>query len=294
MPHQALASIFTPFLWGAIFVLLIIAFALIARTSKVAKGIGYAIGIIPVFLIALSLLGFAFSRYMQWSAERDFAYFEELCKAQAGDKIYKTVEGVEGIFQMRPRESEEAHFKRTGLEAKADQYGMEDPFSLSIGDSKYLYEMLLKPLSPEKRGRFLFFEMPLAVNPGDQPLYRQLYLSKTGKMTKVLTGEEVEELAILEKTVPSIQSRYGYSRSDISTPPMRDKWIAGGKLTIVDLRTNEVLAERTGFIFARHRDGSRDKYPWGGSPLSSICPRSGDPNYLQASQFILSVLKPAN
>ncbi len=32
-------------------------------------------------------------------------YFDHLCKTEAGEFIYKTVENVEGLYMMRPRES---------------------------------------------------------------------------------------------------------------------------------------------------------------------------------------------
>jgi hypothetical protein len=48
-------------------------------------------------------------------------YFEHLCKTEAGEFIYKTVENVEGIYQMRPRE----HVTDKMLQ---DRYFLEDPY----------------------------------------------------------------------------------------------------------------------------------------------------------------------
>jgi hypothetical protein len=72
------------------------------------------------------------------------------------------------------------------------------------------------------------------------------------------------------KLVEELQSRYGYLTEDISTSQMRSRWIAGGKITIINLETKEVLAERIGFVFARRRDGSLDQTPWG-YVVTSFC-----------------------
>jgi hypothetical protein len=48
-------------------------------------------------------------------------YFEHLCKTEAGEFIYKTVENVEGIYMMRPRErSHRYEFEHL--------YALEDPY----------------------------------------------------------------------------------------------------------------------------------------------------------------------
>ena len=54
-------------------------------------------------------------------------YFEYLCDKEAGQFIYRTVEGVDSVFQMRPR------LIATDLEL-ADRYVMPDPYgSLTLG-----------------------------------------------------------------------------------------------------------------------------------------------------------------
>jgi hypothetical protein len=49
-------------------------------------------------------------------------YFAALCKAEAGEFIYKTVENVEGIYQIRPRVPQESNPELM------DRYVMEDPY----------------------------------------------------------------------------------------------------------------------------------------------------------------------
>jgi hypothetical protein len=68
---------------------------------------------------------------------------------------------------------------------------------------------------------------------------------------------------------------------------MRGRWIAGGRIRVLDLKVGEVLAERTGFYFGRRLNGALTKHPWGGS--GETCP----PKHF-TSEFIKSVLIPEN
>jgi hypothetical protein len=58
-------------------------------------------------------------------------------------------------------------------------------------------------------------------------------------------------------------AQYGVSWEDISTDEDRRYWVAGGKLQIIDLRSNEVLAERIGYLFeAGFGSTSGGRRPW--------------------------------
>jgi hypothetical protein len=46
------------------------------------------------------------------SVQESKLFFDELCKKEAGEFIYKTVENVEGVFQMRPRDGSKDYFDR--------------------------------------------------------------------------------------------------------------------------------------------------------------------------------------
>jgi hypothetical protein len=54
-------------------------------------------------------------------------YFDHLSKTEAGEFIYKTVENVEGLYQMRLRESAKNDYLLEHL------YAMEDPYGLAVG-----------------------------------------------------------------------------------------------------------------------------------------------------------------
>jgi hypothetical protein len=55
-------------------------------------------------------------------------YFDHLCKTEAGEFIYRTVENVEGIYMMRPR-------KEATDEELEHLYALEDPYGYTTGTS---------------------------------------------------------------------------------------------------------------------------------------------------------------
>jgi hypothetical protein len=73
-------------------------------------------------------------------------YFDHLCKTEAGEFIYRTVENVEGIYIMRPRkeatDSELSHL-----------YALEDPYGYVTEGSAVNARNLLA-----RRGMYAFVE----------------------------------------------------------------------------------------------------------------------------------------
>jgi hypothetical protein len=92
--------------------------------------------------------------------------------------------------------------------------------------------------------------------------------------------------------------RYGVTYDDISTHEDREYWIAGSSLKVVDLKTNEVIAERIGYMV----DWSQGATAGGNSPwltaTDAACPAFPlKPGFRaqpgQADLFVEKVLKPA-
>jgi len=206
--------------------------------------------------------------YYSFVARRDRSVFEDLCKKYAGDKILRRVDGVDAVFQMRSRDpSGEITHRR-------NQYAMEDPFGAigdvgsGIGPYRYLDGQI-------DSGSYEVFEQPKAVGSKGPPYIRYVARKQKARDSNKPQRDEVAQL----------MSSYGYVWEDISTPDMRSRWIAGGKIKILDLRSNEVLAERTGFVFARYSNGSLPMYPW--TNASRTCPAKHS-----TSQFVKNVLIP--
>jgi hypothetical protein len=62
---------------------------------------------------------------------------------------------------------------------------------------------------------------------------------------------------------PDPTPRYGVTYDDISTCEERDYWIAGSSLKVIDLQTNEVMAERIGYMMDPGQgSNSGGRSPW--------------------------------
>ena len=75
-------------------------------------------------------------------------YFDHLCRTEAGEFIYKTVENVEGLYMMRPRK-EATDWDLEHL------YALEDPYGHTNGETNDFEFLFVEP------NRYQFVEMPL-------------------------------------------------------------------------------------------------------------------------------------
>lgn len=233
-------------------------------------------------------------------------YFEHRCKTEAGEFIYKTVEDVEGIYQMRTRE----HVTDKMLQ---DRYFLEDPYgnqpshefsmgpdALKLGtiqnglvNPRYMDAVKLgyELYKPDQNYKFLEKPIPAHLqDPGDGAKYLRYTRSNTDKMIfengKYLYPINAQP-KLVEERVKELKSRYGFTWRGIERPHDRELGIAGGELIVLDLQTNEILAVRRGFI-------------WSGkildSPTGIFWLRAKScPNNLPgvATKFLHKVLKPS-
>ena len=193
--------------------------------------------------------------------QKDVAYVKELCTKFGGDKIYRTVDNVEGVFQSTYRSPVTDAMLR-------DQMGMPDPWARVQLDSENPALGVGPKAAEQGANGYWFLEQRLGNAEG--PPYRRRFSNSS------------YDAAV---TVKTLRSRYGYQAVDISTPEMRSRWIAGGRITLIDLETKEVLAERTGFFRAL---GPSFRDAWGGVlGTGHICPAT---EYMGA--FVRRVLRP--
>lgn len=227
-------------------------------------------------------------------------YFAALCEAEAGEFIYKAVDNVEGIYQIRPRVPQE------GNPELMDRYVMEDPYGHTAVEAAF-YD------HPSK----------LFVNP-PWKLYRYLERYETedsikyaknehGKMKGVMNGEgyyrysgyeqEISASPIFPQRIPRAgkpmqremisapQARYGFTWRGIPRPHDRELGIAGGELAVMDMQTGETLGLRRGFIYSATK-GNKSTWWLAGA----VCPeltdvrRSKDPEFTY--WFVKKVAKP--
>lgn len=192
------------------------------------------------------------------------ALFDERCKT-AGEKIYKTVDGVDGFVLMK---------LRPGGVNQADQYAMNDPYGADLWGNGYVQQMLGGkdaqgfPNSNMRQGAT--YKFVVTKDPRDGLNYRYELSAEVSSRSEI----SIVQRSIDEKQMP----RYGVSFDDISTKEERDYWIAGSSLRVVDLKTNEVLAERVGYMFdAGQGNTSGGRSPWLFATYNA-CPAFPKPN----------------
>lgn len=196
-------------------------------------------------------------------------YFEHLCKTEAGEFIYKTIENIEGIYQMRPRE-------HVTDKMRMDRYFLEDPYGGALGEQFKMGPDALKlgtiqsglvnpPYADAVKGghvlykpdqNYKFLEKPIPAHLQD-PDDGAKYLRYTRPNTNKLVVEDGKYLyprnaqpKMIEERVKEIKSRYAFTWRGIDRPHDRELGIAGGELIVLDIQTNEILAVRRGFIWS--------------------------------------------
>jgi len=214
-------------------------------------------------------------------------YFEHLCKTEAGEFIYKTVENVEGLYMMRPRK-EASDYELEHL------YALEDPYGHTNGEAtmgEYDY------VSPN---RYSYLERPIRLPRSIQSANRsnasEASLQKP-KGYERFSGYDARHLESMHKeSVERFTSRYGFTWRGISRPHDRELGIAGGELIVLDLNTNEVLGVRRGYLRTGSFRNTLTNVSW---LTGQTCPTYGYRNgrnkdFDFSYWFIGKVLKPIN
>ncbi|MCR9106753.1 MAG: hypothetical protein NXI15_15780 [Gammaproteobacteria bacterium] len=226
----------------------------------------------PYLIVVSSGMHKKLERYRE---TRAVVEFKRLCEQSAGIHIDRRVADVISVAQLTPMPTE----NRT---AKA-QYKQEHPWVLGMASSTYPDFMDFL----EESGVYRFFE--------------QAPENLAGKFTTIFPADSQQKrlasqrspVSGLQKkpyTTPSghaVQSRYGWQITDLTTRSMRGRWIAAGKMEILDLQDNTTIASLTGFTRARVLGNTDwDIYINAGD---EVCPKG---QTLQG--FMTSVLQPVS
>jgi hypothetical protein len=205
-------------------------------------------------------------------------YFDQLCSAEAGEFIYKTVESVEAIYQIRPR------LVATTYELQ-DRYVMEDPYGYTNSEASEAAKIFVDP----PNGAFRVFETPKTKQP---ELNSLLFERHAGYYGRRENGQLVQKPMVIELT-RSLKSTYGFTWRGIKRHLDRENGIAGGELIVVDMRTGEVLGVRRGFIYSAATKPKPVNWE-----VWSVCPEFRDhPGWPKrddfANWFVSKVVKPS-
>lgn len=248
---------------------------------------------LSIHLVALAAVHEDFRRAIE--AKRLFG----IRCASAGERIKKTIDEVEGIFILKLRPSKDNF---------SDQYGLDDPYGRDLNNAGYIMSFLRQKYEV-KRLLQTSGNIPTPISSVGYS-YVQTRSFSDGVVYKFTAHIEEPwvndkrylkgyKRAVLDRTAVTVpMPRYGITFDDISTREDRDFWIAGSSLRVIDLRTNEVIAERVGYMF----DPQQGSTVGGRSPwlLASnyACPSFGVGHAStfqlnQADRFVEKVLHPS-
>lgn len=211
------------------------------------------------------------------------AHFQERCK-MAGEKIHTTINGVNGIYMEKIRRGYNPsdpymedpfgglanntgnNYIASFLSARfqSEPSHLDDKASGNRGaendqktESTRLWSVDFSEPELIKSG----YDYVETIDPQDGQRYRYTgSIRIVGKKDITAPGIQLELKRdpnfdlnlygfVLHKTqADGPQPRYGIAFEDLATPEERTQWIAGSAFRVVDLQTNEVLAERIGYF----------------------------------------------
>ena len=209
-------------------------------------------------------------------------YFDHLCKTEAGEFIYKTVEHVEGLYLLRPH-------KPAGY-ATGHLYALEAPYGRGVGGT-HPEEYFVQPVI----GQYEFLEMPLPSSGSETSkpvMHKRYYRDESSHPNReyqtAINGRFITVPYIVAETEASaMKSRYGFTWRGIVRPHDRENGIGGGEIIVLDLQTKEVLAVRRGFVLGAIDPNERPGFSWS---MGKGCAALKDKSDVT---FLNEVLKPA-
>lgn len=195
-------------------------------------------------------------------------YFKALCEAEAGEFVFRTVKGVEGILQMRPYQAETKllgqFFAYEGIVGQG--IGMySDAQGFFVGDARSHYEYFERAV----RGRsgVIFQHWTPVLTKGDQSP----------------SSANNVDLKYVVRDIDTPIAKYGYTQRGLVREKDREYGIKGADLILLDLTSNEPIAFRRVFRRYYFDDGYADP----GQVWTDVCPKESD-----GFEFIKKVLVP--
>lgn len=175
-------------------------------------------------------------------------YFQALCRAEAGDFIFRRVANVSGIARYRAPEVANDDLLRHLFATEGTASMALWHISVSVGDD--IGSVLVQP----KHGRYAFAEtatLPTLIQKQNLPFRRftrdPAHASGIAVNYRPDGSTYTVPNEVVESGVAQLTARYGFTWRGTTRPNDREMGIAGGELIILDLQTSEVLGFRRVF-----------------------------------------------
>ena len=267
---EGLAILFAIGYWGTMLLLLwfLVRFAYKKpkrNPSKILSGSLTAAAILLLFVWMIPKQFGPSKEEIQAQEEWDRKYkeaeavFNEQCKT-AGEKIYRTVDNVEGIMLLKVvPESTVSEDTKTRDPMWADA-------ALNADEGEGFISHFLTPLN--KKG----YPYVDVLQP-DQSVIR--YTGKSSPFTQ--SGK------------PRKPARYAVTFENNVDPKLRRHWVAGATIRIIDRQTDEVIAEKITYAFEKGLGGTGGaRMPW----AFAVSCENKEIFPSKLSNFVFDVLKP--
>lgn len=219
------------------------------------------------------------------------ALFDERCKT-AGEKIYRRVENVDGVLLMNIRQSD-----RPGI--SDNPYWADAGLPQESAGDQYIRSFLYREYDGSAAGSVLSAGERGFLNAGVTGMrimsrgYRYADVRKpNGEILRYRLQSHETPALVIEK-LEGQPARYGIDFVNQVNPADRIHWVAGTTITLIDTRTNEVLATRESYSFEPGLgDTTGGRQPW---RFAVTCPTAS--RYLPSAYltrfFADQILKPS-
>ena len=238
------AMYYTP-MFFCIAVVIVLVWALSER-FKVKKGYRIIVVVLVAYLVSLFWTmpikqkeKQTLAQYNETQAkyEQAKAVFDEQCK-KAGEKIYRTVDNVDGIMLLKVWGENETGSYHALVNDQMWEYAAWE----GSGGRTYIGRFLLEySYSKEIEGIDKIGYTYVDVSDNDQ------FIHYVGN----LNHENWKDYKSNGEIISKSSARYALTFETDVSPELRKYWVAGVTFKIIDLQTNELLAEKTIFNFSQ-------------------------------------------
>ena len=205
-------------------------------------------------------------------------YWEALCKAEAGEFVYRTVKDVDAIYGARPIEpATDAEYM--------DRFVLEDPFShTDLLSTRKPQDYVVQPFI----GTYRSLELPDRDAPAKYLRFQRSEKPTGPSFQTNKDGQWIRIAYIVDRTNASaIVAKHAYIWRGINRTRDRELGIAGGELAVVEIASGEVLGIRRGFARSGQVPNSPSGFWW---LAAQRCPAPGNESSNMA--FLRRVLLP--
>lgn len=207
------------------------------------------------------------------------ALFDERCKT-AGEKIYKTVDNVEGVLLLNIRQSDRPGIQDNPLWPDA-------ALPQEAGGDDYIRNFLYWEHRDEKNQRGQLSAHP---RQSTSPGYRFVDVRQTDGAILRYRLNHAGSPALMSALVRGKPYRYAVGFVNQVIPEDRAHWVAGTTITVTDTQTKEVIATRESYSFepglGSHAGG---RQPW---MFAVTCPSFSGWDSGRTRFFVDQILKP--